>query len=357
MKQHIDPIVAPLLAKRKNLGVVVGICQSDRMSIFSYGQTSSNNTLPPNSKTLFEIGSITKVFTTTLLASLVAEGKLNYNDPVCQLLPELSNLSPEITLLRLATHTSGLPRLPNNLMWSEFKNPANPYLNYKVSDLYAYLSRYKHNSKQFGKIYYSNLGMGLLGHILAQKLGISYEEAIVKYICDRLDLSDTRITLTKEQQERLAPGHTANGKPTSNWDLPTLAGAGAMRSTAEDMLKFIAANIDSENTDNGKIFADTHEIRIPASGDSRLIGIGLGWFVYKLTNNERCYWHNGGTGGYQSYIAFVKNQKLGLVVLANHGIGFWDILFKKMTVDTIGDRILELLDATSKKISQINHDL
>lgn len=344
MKENIDEIVAPLLINRKNLGVVVGIWQRDRSCIFCYSKTDTASSLPHDSKTLFEIGSLTKVFTTTLLASLVAEGQVNYDDPVCELLPELSKVPPEITLLRLATHTSGLPRLPNNLIWSQFKNPKNPYKAYQVAELYSYLARYKHNSKTFGKINYSNLGMGLLGHILAEKIGISYEQVIINCICNPLDLPDTRITLTKEQQARLAPGHLSNGKPTSNWDLPTLAGAGALRSTAKDLLKFIAANIDTSNTEIGKIFEATHELRVTGSRDSRFIGVGLGWFINQLVStHDKYYWHNGATGGYRTYMSFVKEKKVGVVVLSNHGIGWRDLLFFHPSIDEIGYKVLEYL--------------
>jgi CubicO group peptidase (beta-lactamase class C family) len=149
----------------------------------------------------------------------------------------------EITLFHLATHTSSLPRLPGNL-WKTVQNLANPYANYQVSDMYEFLSAYKLKRPIGSRVKYSNLGMGLLGHILGLVAGKSYEELVSQRILRPLGMNDTSITLSPEQQRRLAPGHTLTGKVTANWDLPALAGCGALRSTVGDLLRFMAASMD-----------------------------------------------------------------------------------------------------------------
>jgi len=365
MKQRIDGIVRSLHPHRKNTGLVVGVIQRDHCSIFGYGNVSDAGPEPPCGDTLFEIGSITKVFTATLLSTTVVDGLLNLDDSVRDLVPALSNLPPEITLVRLATHTSGLPKMPLNVIWSMLRNRHNPYAAYTTADLLDYLSSYRPKQRPIPtEISYSNLGVGLLGHILAQKLGVSYEQAVVSRICDKLDLPDTRITLSPGQKQRLSTPHSATGKPGQNWDLPAFAGAGALRSTANDMLKFLAANLGRPQSALADVMPLCHEIRtgaFPPQGRlQRMVSgslrkgqdtshcrqsIALGWFVGRLSpGGKRVYWHHGATGGYRAFAGFVKATDTGVVVLANRGPGRSDLLFNTTSTDNIGFKVLEYLN-------------
>ncbi len=366
VKGKVDELVRPLLFPQSNFGVVVGVVCSDSNSVFSYGRTSATTPQPPSGETLFEIGSITKVFTSALLSSMVANGLVRLDEPVRDLLPELSNLPPQITLVRLATHTSGLPRLPSNFMRKALHNPANPYAAYTANDLCEYLSQYKPKQKpeSVKQINYSNLGAGLLGYTLARKLGTSYEEAVVNWICDKLDLPDTRVTLSPEQEARLATPHAGNGKPTQNWDLPALAGAGALRSTVNDLFKFVRANLNRPPSMLADVLQACHEQR--AGSFARLEGIagtifrlfqrfrkkqntkpytegiGLGWIVGHLgSSGKQVHWHNGGTGGYRAFVGFVKDTDTGVVVLNNRGDRESDALFSKPSIDDVGFGVLE----------------
>jgi CubicO group peptidase (beta-lactamase class C family) len=221
----------------KNAGMVVGILQGGEPWIAGYGSLDA---------AIFEIGSVTKVFTTLLLANMVVRGEVTLDDPVQKYLPADVRMpkwrNQEITLFHLATHTSSLPRLPANL-WKTVKDFVNPYANYHVSDLYAFLSGYKLKRPIGSRVGYSNLGMGLLGHILGLVAGKSYEDLVRERILQALEMNDTSITQSPEQKERLAPGHNLFGKATANWDIPTLAGAGALRTTAGDLLRFLGANM------------------------------------------------------------------------------------------------------------------
>jgi CubicO group peptidase (beta-lactamase class C family) len=369
MKQAIDKIVAPLLASQKNIGLAVGVIECDQSAVFGFGMLSKTCSKPVDGNTLFEIGSVTKVFTSMLLASAVEDGLVSFNDRVCDLLPEFSALPREITLLRLATHTSGLPRLPSNFMQFIFKNPDNPYAVYSTADLLAYLSTYK--PKQKGKsastkaIRYSNLGFGLLGYILAQKLDISYEEALISRIGNKLGMLDTRVMLTPEQCERFATPHSPRGKPTSNWDLPAFTGAGALRSTTYDMLKFVAANLRSSETSLENMMNKCHvmHVEVPPpprnirslilgrlnslrlSSKEQPLGVALGWFISRLGTSEyKVYWHNGATGGYRAFTGFVKESNTGVVVLSNRGLGEYDFLFPARSIDKIGFNLLKFLN-------------
>ena len=230
----------------KHAGIVVGILRGGDQWVAGYGSFDAGQQ-PPDEDAIFEIGSVTKVFTTLVLAEMVLRGEVALDDPAQEYLPCTLQMpkwrGQEITLLHLATHTSSLPRLPRNL-WKTMKDLANPYANYQVSDMYEFLSGYKLKRPIGSGVEYSNLGMGLLGHILGLAAGKSYEELVSERILRPLGMNHTSITLSPDQQGRLAPGHTSRGKVTANWDLPTLAGAGALRLTAGDVLRFVAASMN-----------------------------------------------------------------------------------------------------------------
>jgi len=262
--------------------------------------------------TVFEIGSITKVFTALLLQDMVDHGEVKLDDPISRYLPASvkapSRDGKEITLLDLATQHSGLPRLPENL---SPKDGANPYADYTVEQLYQFLSGYKLTRDIGAKYEYSNLGVGLLGHLLSLKAGTNYEALVVNRVCEPLGMRHTRMTLTPELKARLATGHNKLGLPVANWDIPTLAGAGALRSTAADMVKFLSLSMGKTASPLAEAVAKCEEPRADAGGTQR---IGLAWHI---GSNFQVTWHNGGTGGYRSYLGFNKARHRGVVVLGN----------------------------------------
>jgi CubicO group peptidase (beta-lactamase class C family) len=234
----------------RGVGIAVGIIDRGERSTYGFGETRDGQSTSPDGRTLYEIGSITKVFTTTLLATLVVEKGLALQQPVREFLAEAPALPPSITLQSLATHTSGLPRLPDNIWDSFHQNRRNPYANYSERNLLDYLQRVKDSDLKNtgGLIRYSNLGMGLLGFVLAKHLEMSYEQAIQKWICSRLMLPDTTTALTPEQEERLSAAHDGTGRLTSNFDMPALAGAGALRSNVDDLSRFLWAHLSPPQT-------------------------------------------------------------------------------------------------------------
>ena len=209
------------------------------------------------------------------------------------------------------------------------RDSMNPYADYSVQQMYAFLSGYQ-LPRDIGATYeYSNLGMGLLGHTLALKVGTSYERLVTTRILAPLALKETAITLTPALRARLAPGHDGNGKVVPNWDMPTLAGAGALRSTASDLLKFLIANLDSTATPLSRTLQQAHTER-HATGDPNL-KIGLAWHILSRPAGK-IIWHNGGTGGYRSFIGFDPSRRIGVVVLCNNG---------NENVDDIGFHLLD----------------
>jgi serine-type D-Ala-D-Ala carboxypeptidase/endopeptidase len=301
--------------QHQSVGIVVGVIGPEGRRVIAYGHLEKGDPRPLNGDTVFEIGSETKVFTSLLLADMVQRGEVALGDPVAKYLPPGTKM-PErngrsITLVDLATHTSGLPRLPDNM---SPKDPANPYADYSVEQLYQFLSGYR-LIRDIGSQYeYSNLGGGLLAHVLALRAGSSYESLVESRICTPLGMNSTRITLTPEMKARLAAGHDATLDTVENWDLPTLAGAGALRSTANDMLTFIAANLDYTKSPLAPAMAAMLKERRPTGQPG--LEMALGWHIF-TTGGKEIIWHNGGTGGYRSYMGFDPKARVGVVLLSN----------------------------------------
>src|SRR5262245_28637790 len=206
----------------QSVGIVVGVVEPSGRRLITYGQRAKGDTRPLDGDTIFEIGSITKVFTSLLLADAVGRGDVALTDPIAKYLPATVK-APErngrsITLVDLSTHTSGLPRLPTNFAP---KDISNPYADYSVQQMYDFLSTYQ-LTRDIGSTWeYSNLGGGLLGHVLARRAGMDYEALVRARITGPLGMTHTSITLSPEMKARLAPGHTAALEPAANWDLPT----------------------------------------------------------------------------------------------------------------------------------------
>ncbi len=310
--------------EKRTVGIVVGLIDPQGSRIVSYGELDPKMPSAPGPDTVYEIGSISKVFTSLLLADMVKRGEVALDDPVAKYVPKSvkmpSRNGKEISLVDLATHTSGLPRLPSNL---NPKNPDNPYADYTVEDLYAFLSSYQLTRDPGSQYEYSNLGGGLLGHVLALRAGKDYETLLRERVLAPLHMDSTGIHLTTDERARLAPGHTESLEPAANWDLPTLAGAGALRSTAHDMLLFLSANLGFTQTPLAAAMEfQRTAVRRPTGVPN--LEIALAWHILEHNGNE-IVWHNGGTGGYRSWMGFDLKKRIGVVVLSNSANGVDDI--------------------------------
>jgi len=316
----------------QGVGIVVGVIEPQGRRVVAYGSLTQGDPRPLNADTIFEIGSVTKVFTSLLLADMVQHGEVALNDPIAKYLPAEVKV-PErggraITLVDLSTHTSGLPRLPSNL---QPKDPSNPYADYTVEQLYQSLSTYQLTRDIGAQFEYSNLGGGLLGLVLARRAGMDYEALVHSRITGPLGMSSTAITLTPEMKARFAPGHNDKLVTVPNWDLPTLAGAGALRSSVNDLLIFLAANLGYVKSPLAPAMAAMLSVRRP-TGAPRTGEVGLAWLISKPAEEE-IVWHNGGTGGYRSFMGYDAKTRAGVVVLSN--------TFTNAGVDDIGMHLLD----------------
>jgi CubicO group peptidase (beta-lactamase class C family) len=308
-------ILANRVDQKKAVGIVVATLDAHGRDVVAYGRIAKDHDGIPDANTVFEIGSVTKVFTSLLLADMVERGEVRLDTPVAELLPKTvqvpSRNGRRITLLDLSMQSSGLPRLPTNLRPADF---ANPYADYDAAKLYQFLSGYTLPRDPGEKYEYSNLGAGLLGHALALKAGVSYEELVRKRILEPLGMQSTSITLTDDQKKRLAPGYNAALNPARNWDFDALAGCGALRSTANDMLRFLAANLELTDTPLKAALRRMRSVRKPAGVPD--LDIAMAWHIFTKFGGE-IVWHNGGTYGYRSFIGFGPAAKKGVVVLCN----------------------------------------
>jgi CubicO group peptidase (beta-lactamase class C family) len=330
-----DDEIRAILAERidklnQGVGIVVGIVDSNGRRYVSYGNMGINDTRPVGNDTVFEIGSTTKVFTSTILADMVRRGEVSLDDPVAKYLPKDVKVpergGKQITLLDLATHSSGLPSLPSNF---KPKNPNNPYADYTEAQLWEFLSGYQLTRDIGSKFEYSNMGVGLLGQALARRAGMSYEALVRERVTGPLKMENTLITLSPEMKARLASGYGPMREPAANWDLPVFAGAGALRSDARDLLTFIAAHLGYVESPLAPAMASMTKVRRPVGGD---VEIALAWIAPKREGHE-IYWHNGGTGGYRTFMGYDAKTRLGVVVLSN--------MSTQAGVDDIGMHILD----------------
>ena len=311
--------------QKRSVGIVIGVVEPGGRRVVAHGRLAVDDAAEVDGDSVFEIGSITKAFTAILLADLAGTGAVELETPVQTLLgPEVTvptRNGTEITLEHLSTHSSGLPRQPDNMRPA---NAANPYADYTVAQLHEFLSSHELQRDIGAEVEYSNLGTGLLGHALALSQETDYETLVSRRLLDPLGMSDTSITLSPSQRERLAVGHSVQLRPVANWDLPTLAGAGALRSTVNDMLTFVEANLGLHETSLHAAMAVTHAPRRDFAGPN--MQIGLGWVV-REGHGRKLHWHNGGTGGYRSFLGFDLQSKTGVVVLSNSGDSVDDLGF------------------------------
>lgn len=346
-KAEVDRLALPLVDGKTLVGCVVGVIDGDQRAVYGYGETAIGNGRVPDGRTMYEIGSVTKAFTGTLLADMVERREVTLDQRIAELTPEGVTPPefagfPPITLQHLASHTSGLPRLPDNMAP---KDPANPYADYTPELMYAFLNKHKLRRGP-GQYEYSNYGAGLLGALLARRAGKTYEELIVERIATPLGMDDTRITLSADQAARLAPPYDRSLTPTKNWDIGALTSAGGLRSDVDDMLKLLAAALASGDDPVTRALHLAGEPRYSKPGE---IGVGLGWHI-ALDGISR--WHNGQTGGYSSFIGYIPERKLAVAVLSNTATEATTMLGERvlqavagMTVEPVATRSEVAVDA------------
>jgi D-alanyl-D-alanine-carboxypeptidase/D-alanyl-D-alanine-endopeptidase len=323
LKDVLDKDLAAALASGElapgtNAGVTIGVVAQGKRLVLTYGKAKPDS--------IFEIGSISKTFTGLVLAQMVEQKKVRLDEPVRGLLPPgtvAAPAGPEITLLDLSAQRSGLPRLPDNFHPAD---PTNPYVDYDKKALYAFVASHGVALPAKPEFGYSNLGVGLLGQALAERAGTTYEALLHRQVTGPLGMRDTAITLTPAMRARFVPGHDGAHKPARAWDLDALAGAGAIRSTAADMLTYLEAQLHHDRlppsarvTAEGKTLgAAIAASQVPQGEAGGGMHIALNWLRIDETGS---LWHNGATGGYSAFAIFNPEKDFAVIVLFNTSIG------------------------------------
>jgi serine-type D-Ala-D-Ala carboxypeptidase/endopeptidase len=300
--------------EKRDVGIVVGIVDENGSSIVSSGKMDNGTDQEVNGDTLFDLGSITKTFTALLLQDMIERGEMKLDDPVAGYLPQSVRMptrnGKEITLLQLATHTSGLPLLPDNA------NPKShlPTADYTFEKLDAFVSGYQLTRDPGAKYEYSNPGIALLGQAIALKAGTNYESLVVDRICRPLKMDSTRITLTPELKARFATGHNQRGYAVPSWDWGALMGAAALHSTAKDMLKYVSANLGLTPSRLTPLMEKTHVAHFHE--DVIDDDVGLAWNITRELQGTKIVWKTGSVPGYTAFAGFDMTRRRGVVVLS-----------------------------------------
>ena len=308
----ISRAIAARIAPRKGEGLVVGVLDPRGRRVVAGGPEGAS---PVTGSTLYEIGSISKVFTALILGDMVAKGEVSLDEPAEKYLPAGATMPSrngrKITLRDLSTHVSGLPRLPDNM---PFGDAGDPYADYTEALALQFLAKYELPRDIGSKNEYSNFAVGLLGYLLGRAAHSDYETLLRERITGPLGMRDTAVTLSPEQQARFVPGHDEYMRPAKPWNLPMLMGAGGIRSTTDDMLKFAAAALDPTSP-----IAPAMKVALaePLKTENPRVEQALGWQVFHPEPGRAVLLHNGGTGGYRSALALEPGKGTAAVVLAN----------------------------------------
>jgi len=311
--------------------IVIGIITPNGTQVYGYGNISKANSTKVNGNTIFDTASITKTFTTTLLADMVKQGLVNFNDPIEKYLPNTVKVPAynghKITLESLATHTSGLPDFPVGWIRNHI---------YTTQQVYNFLSNTPLQSEPGTKANYSDFGMGILGHILSIRAGVPYAQLVKDRILSVLGMdstgiamNSTAIILSDSLKSRLAKGHIGGKEVNLEFVPEAIQGAGALHSTANDLLKYLAANMGLIHTSINDIIQETHLIRLEypqapslhfdSINNNKSLSasyVGLGWFIDTNLGTEVIQ-HSGGIDGYSSFIGFNPTKQEGVVLLCS----------------------------------------
>lgn len=314
LDKKVDSATRLYLVGNNISNLAIGILHADKAITYGYARVDSNNLSIPSSKSLFEIGSITKTFTATLLAEFILKGNVKADDPVNLYLPDsipaLQYNGKAITLKHLVNHTAGLPRLPINIFLNA--NSSDPYSSYTNEKLFYWLKSFQLN-KEPGKVYeYSNLGVGLLGVILERIAGKSFESLLLDNICKPLKM---KYTMQHNVTGGLVQGFDASGKRAEPWSFQALTAAGGIRSCITDMLLYAKAQVNKNRYLLSEAIQLTHQTTFK-NGDTE---VAMGWHAFSIHQNEYLA-HEGQTGGYNSIMIFNTNTGNAVVILVNSAV-------------------------------------
>lgn len=324
IETKLKPIIGEYIGEEKPLfGAVIGVIRGDETFIGGFGRVSKDSPEAPNGETVYEIASVSKVFTGVLLAEMAIRNEIDPDDTLAEHLPNgctvQENVRP-MTLKDIAIHRSGLPRLPKKFWEIGKDTPDDPYSKFTVPVLLKTLSETEPLRPPGESYEYSNFGFAVLGTVLALKKEKSYDELVYERISKPLGMESTKMDLDESMQKRLAPGHDVEMNPVKNWYLAGFAGGGGLRSCVNDMMKFAEAALGNSgklkkdsSLAKAFVFSQTHQ----GGSDEKPPKTGFAWHIGA---NETTL-HNGQTGGYSSILIIDRKRNIAVIVLSNTSSG------------------------------------
>jgi CubicO group peptidase (beta-lactamase class C family) len=339
----LEPLIrrhcVPFVRQGKSIGLAVALVTPTNATIMTFGRPALSSPKGTSADTLFELGSITKTFTAITLARQIEHGAVRLDEPVQDLLPPGTRLpeeAREITLRQLTTHSSGFPRMPDRTSplsgLGMIFCGTDPYAGYTETDLLKDVRTVRLQSKPGTHATYSNFGMTLLGYLLKTNAGTSYEALVKREVCLPLDMKSTTITISPGQEQREAQGYRAVLRwgplvfalRSAPWFRGNdLGGAGALRSSANDMLTYLQANMHPEGEPLEHAIRISHEVLFREDDHT---SFGMNWVhIQNQKLKQELIWHNGGTGGFRTFIGFTANGQFGVLALSNCSEGVDDL--------------------------------
>lgn len=380
---HVDKLGDNYVKKRRNHGLVIGIIRADQISVKSYGKISKTDKRVLDANSIFEIGAATSVFTTTLMQLQADKNKFQQDDPVqiyldletnipayhplkcvnVNLVPNIQNNEPVggqvyrcyedplakpecITFCDLATHISGLPHSPKG--WFKWKalgrnRLGNEFKDFTVEKYFTRLQSLKLEYVPGTKYIHSDFGIALLGNAMSKISGLSYENLLTQELLEPLGMKNTRLTFPQNAELLIVPGHNRKGKQVAPWNFDAMAPAAGLKTSVNDLLTFVGANLNPPSKKFENAFAEVQQNKVDLlfGKGGRVTSMGYGWYTSTLSqeSNLPVVWTNGGTGGFRSFIGFIKDTNTAVVILSNSA----------NSVDEMGFDILEILNAETKK--------
>ncbi len=310
--------ISEFVKGKSRMGLIIGLIRGGKRFTFSYGHKSKEDKNPPDEHTVFEIGSITKTFTGVILADMILKKELYDTDPVSKFISKEKLKLPEtdgkeITLKDLAMHISGIPAMPDNL--GDFRKKENPFSDYTPEKMFESLNRCKLDFPTGTKHRYSNSGFGLLGYILAEKSGLTYEKLVNERIFKPLGMKNSSLELTDAQKKNIASGYNLTLEKKSFWNTTDiLNGSGFIKSDLSDMFLYLEAVMGKDSSLKSAFELASSEQRDGYPGT----WIGYGWYTELMKNGEKIVDHNGATGGFYAFVGFNKLTRVGVIILSNH---------------------------------------
>lgn len=370
----IEALAEKHIKKGRNPGLVVAAVENGQVQYKGYGTVSRGQMACPDERTLFELGALSGVFTTTLVTKQAMEGQFNLGGPInpylpkgadapafqpqkCVevVLPDPSSGRPErilsctpdplgeevcIAFCDLITHTSGLPNSGHGLYdWHPVGTEVSlqgPRQSFTRQDLYAQVAEYPLKTQPGASFRFSNIGIALAGHLAADIAGLPFEGLLEQALLRPLKMKDTRIRLSAGQRERLAQGHDSRGRPVLHWDFDGMAPAAGLKSTAEDLAAFVLANLKTDDSRMSAVMEQAQQARVDVAFPALLrpTEAGYGWLISKLTpqSNQPVVWMYGGTAGFRAFIGFIKDTGTGIVLLSNSANDIRELGFEMLEV-------------------------